>query len=99
MVTSTAQHILPQFCLKVKRLYVFRYCHFVNIITFYLKQSDVFIIICTKEYDNTVVTDQISISNTVDGIAISIIVLNCFDELYLLLQSIAQRLTVEKRMF
>jgi len=47
--------------------YVFRYSHFVNIITFYPKKSDVFIIICTKEYDKAVVTYQISISYTVDG--------------------------------
>jgi hypothetical protein len=51
-----------------------------NIITFYLKESDIFIIIYTKEYDNAVVTYQISISNTVDGIAVSVIVGNCCDE-------------------
>jgi hypothetical protein len=50
-----------------------------NLITFYLKESNIFIIICTKEYDNAVVTCQISISNTVDGIAVLVIVVNFFD--------------------
>lgn len=45
------------------------------------------------------VTDQISISNTVDGIAISVILLNCFDGFDLLPQDTAQRLAVERTIF
>jgi hypothetical protein len=48
-------------------------------ITFYLKEWNISRIICAKEYDNAVVTCQISISNIVDGIAVSVIEANCCD--------------------
>jgi hypothetical protein len=44
-----------------------------------------------------VVTYQISISNAVDGIAVSIILANCFSKFYLLIQDTANRLAVERK--